>query len=441
MEEVMKENFIYNKGELLYEGKTKRIWQAIGYPDCAIMENKPDTTAFNNPEYTKIIQGKDVACTTVTSRIFELLQQIGIPVAFQQQLSATEMLVDRVDMVLLECIARRIAMGSYVKRQPWENKSPYQRFHRLVTEYFLKTTKGKLEFKGKIAVDGLATEEDDPIIINPFEENWQLFHPGLPQFHPDANLNRTIRRTDAILPGIHIKELDEILRKTFLFLEGLFNIFGLRFADYKIEFGVTRDGRLVIADVIDPDSWRMNTWNWTAFDKQSFRDGLDPKEVGKRYDVIARMAEFFLIPRQAMVIWKASESDSFDLPKKLPAGVELLQIVGSGHKKTHWCLNQLENIQRDFPDGGTIIMKVGRSNGAGPTVAAHTIWPVLTVAADWKEKPQNIWSSLDMPSQNPHSVYLYDANAVQAALGILAQKNPAVYMELQYAMEELDPGY
>ena len=232
-----------------------------------------------------------------------------------------------------------------------------------------------------------------------------------------------------------------ILRKTFLFLEGLFNIFGYRFSDFKIEFGITRDGRLVIADVIDPDSWRTNTWDWTAFDKQSFRDGLDAKEVGKRYDVIARMAEFFRIPRQALVIWKASKSDSFDLPEKLPAGVNLVEIVGSGHKETERCLNLLEDIQRDFPDGGAIVMKVGRSNGAGPTLACHTTWPVATVCADWKEKPQNLWSHVDMPSQNPHSVYLYDANAIQAALGILAQKNPAAYMKLQYAMEELDPGY
>ena len=158
--------FIYNKGELLYEGKTKRVWQAIGYPDCAILENKPDTTAFNDPKYTKIIQGKDVACTTVASRIFELLNQAGIPTAFRQQLNATEMLVDNAEMVLLECIARRIAMGSYIARCPWEKKHPFKRFHRLATEYFLKTTKGKLIFKDQIVVDGLTTAEDDPLIIN-----------------------------------------------------------------------------------------------------------------------------------------------------------------------------------------------------------------------------------------------------------------------------------
>ena len=435
------DKFICNRGELLYEGKTKRVWQAIGYPDCAILENKPDTTAFNDPKFTKKIEGKDIACTTVTSRIFELLQKVGIPVAFKEQISPTEMLVDKVEMVLLECIARRIAMGSYVARCPWEKKNPFKRFHRLATEYFLKTTKGKLVFRDQVVVDGLTPVEDDPIIINPFDEQWQLFHPGLPQFHPDANLNRTIQRAEAILPGISVKEIDAILRKTFLFLEGLFNIFGYRFSDYKIEFGITQDGRLVIADVIDPDSWRTNTWSWTAFDKQSFRDGIDPKEVGKRYDVIARMAEFFRIPRQALVIWKASRDDPFDLPKNLPAGIELIQIIGSGHKKTYWCLEQLENIQRDFPDGGGIVLKVGRSNGLGPTLASHTTWPVATVSPDWKEKPQNVWSSLDMPSQNPHSVYLYDANALQAILGILAQKNPAAYMELQYALEELDTDY
>lgn len=433
---------IYNRGALIYDGKTKRVWQAIGYPDCAILENKPDTTAFNNPKFTKIIQGKDIACTTVTSRIFELFKQIGIPVAFREQLSPTEMLVDKVDMFFLECIARRIAVpsGSYSKRCPWEKKDPPRRFHRLVTEYFLKTTKGKLVINDEILVEGLSEEEDDPIIINPFEIEWQLFHPALPQFYPGANLKRTTLSFD-ILKGRDLGTIDAIVRKAFLFLEGVFAIFGYRFSDYKVELGLTRDKDLVIADVIDPDSWRTNTWDWTAFDKQSFRDGLDPAQVGKRYDVIARMTEFFRIPRQALVIWKASESDPFNLPKNLPVGVELVKIIGSGHKKTHECLNQLENIQRDYPDGGGIILKVGRSNGLGPTLASHTTWPVATVSPDWKEKPQNIWSSLDMPSQNPHAVYLYDANAVQAILGILAQKNPAAYMDLQYALEELDPGY
>jgi phosphoribosylaminoimidazole-succinocarboxamide synthase len=430
------------KGRLLYEGKTKKVYAVVGRPNLAILKNKPDTTAFNNPKFTKIIQGKDIACTTVASRIFELFRQVGIPVAFHEQLSPTEMLVDKVDMLFLECIARRIAVlsGSYSKRCPWEKKDPPRRFHRLVTEYFLKTTKGKLAVCGETLVEGLSEEEDDPIIVNHFDETWKLFHPGLPQFNPNADLKRTINR-DVILHGIKLESIDMVVRKAFLLLEGLFNIFGYRFSDFKIEVGITKKGELVIGDVIDPDSWRTNTWDWTKFDKQSFRDGLDPKEVGKRYDVIARMAEFFRIPRQALVIWKASKSDSFDLPEKLPAGVNLVEIVGSGHKETERCLNMLEDIQRDFPDGGAIVMKVGRSNGAGPTLACHTVWPVTTVCADWKEKPQNLWSHVDMPSRNPHSVYLYDANAIQAALGILAQKNPAVYMELQYALEELDPGY
>jgi phosphoribosylaminoimidazole-succinocarboxamide synthase len=434
--------FIYNKGPLLYEGKTKKIWQATGYPDCVILENKPDTTAHNNPKYTKIIQGKDVACTTVTSRIFELLKQVDIPVAFRQQLNATEMLVDKVDMSLLECIARRIAVpeGSYAARCPWEAKRPPRRFHRLVTEYFLKTTKGKLIINGETVVEGLTTDEDDPIIINPLGNNWRLFRPDLPRFHPDADLKRTVDAAK-ILRGVRLSTIDTTVRRTFLLLEGLFAIFGYRFSDFKVEGGLTKDRCWKIADVIDPDSWRTNTWDWTKFDKQSFRDGLDPKEVGKRYDVIARMAEFFRIPPQALVIWKASESDSFDLPEKLPVGVNLVEIIGSGHKETERCLNILEDIQRDFPDGGAIVMKVGRSNGAGPTLACHTVWPVATVCADWKEKPQNLWSHVDMPSRNPHSVYLYDANAIQAALGILAQKNPAVYMDLQYAMEKLDPDY
>ncbi len=57
-----------------------------------------------------------------------------------------------------------------------------------------------------------------------------------------------------------------------------------------------------------------------------------------------------------------------------------------------------EQILRTYPDGGVIITIVGRSNGLGPILASHTVWPVISVPSDWREKPQNIWSHLNVPS-------------------------------------------
>jgi phosphoribosylaminoimidazole carboxylase/phosphoribosylaminoimidazole-succinocarboxamide synthase len=58
-----------------------------------------------------------------------------------------------------------------------------------------------------------------------------------------------------------------------------------------------------------------------------------------------------------------------------------------------------------------------------------------------KEFPDDVWSSLRLPSQNPMATVLSDKNAVLLALNILGQKNPAAYMERQFALEQLDTGY
>jgi len=340
---------------------------------------------------------------------------------------------------MLEAVARRLGIGSYLKRFPWCGQKPPRRSHRLVTEYFLKTTKGKLVIGGKTILKGFTTEQDDPFIINPGEKTWNLFHPGLPQFHPEADLKKTVN-AKKVLGNIKINDLDIILRKVTLILEGLFQIFGYRFADIKIEFGITMENELVVADVIDADSWRLLTHDWIGFSKQAFRDGEDLGEVEKKYGQIARMAEFFRIPRQALVIWKGSKDDPIKAPSDLP-GVNVVEIIESGHKGSHACLMRLEELMRDYPDGGVIIGDIGRSNGLGPTLSAHTTWPVISVPPDWKQKPQNIWSHLDMPSLAPHLVCLYENNSVTAAIQILAQKNPILHMMRQFQIEELDPGY
>jgi len=102
---------------------------------------------------------------------------------------------------------------------------------------------------------------------------------------------------------------------------------------------------------------------------------------------------------------------------------------------------KLEELQRDYPDGGVIIAVVGMSNGLGPVLSSHTSWPVIGVPVTAEKCPNDAWSSLNLPSQNPMATVLSDKNAVLLALNILAQKNPAAYMARQFAIEQLDQGY
>jgi phosphoribosylaminoimidazole carboxylase/phosphoribosylaminoimidazole-succinocarboxamide synthase len=364
------------------------------------------------------------------------LKAAGIPVAYVSRFGPTEFVAEKTKMIYLEVIGRRLGIGSYLKRNPWEKQEPPMRFHQVKAELFLKTTKGGLKVGKNVLVSGLTKEQDDPFIDNPQEKEWRLMDPAKPEFHSEADLGWTVSR-DQIVSATNLAEIEGMLRKCFLFLEGLFQTFGYRFADFKIEFGITTDGRVVISDVIDQDSWRLLSWDWQHFSKQAFRDGEDISEVERKYGFIARMSEFFRIPRQALVVWCGSSSDKFDLPAKMP-GVDIIRIDMSGHKKTLGSLQHLEKMLTAYPDGGVIITNVGRSNGLGPILAAHTSWQIVTVPADWKEKPQNVWSHLDMPSMTPLLTCLYNENAILAAMNILAAKNPAVYMQRQFDLEKLE---
>ena len=123
----------YEKAELVTEGKTKKLWGVKGDDNLLIVENKADITAFDDPSKTKQIETKPKYATTTTCRVFELLQKAGIPVAYKEQVSATEFLAPKVEMIPLECVVRRLAVGSFLKRRP-DYKQPEGvkplRFHR-----------------------------------------------------------------------------------------------------------------------------------------------------------------------------------------------------------------------------------------------------------------------------------------------------------------------
>jgi phosphoribosylaminoimidazole carboxylase/phosphoribosylaminoimidazole-succinocarboxamide synthase len=434
------------KGELSAEGKTKKIWTVIGGNSLAIVEYKDTITAFDDPSRTKTFSTKAVRSNTTTCQVFELLKRAGIPVAFQEQISLMEFLALNCEMIKLEVVARRFAVGSYLKRHPelkqLDGQPPY-RFHRLVTEFFLKTTVGKfLSSDGQTLIEGLDPQkgEEDPLILNPFEGEWQLFHSKKPAWDTEANLNRTVKDYQVVGENARemIKKMEDILRKVFLVLEGAWNTLGLHLIDLKIEFGIDpNSGEVVVADVIDNDSWRLRDQNWQELSKEAFRQGEKLDEVERKYGVVATLVEQIRIPKQALVIWTGSDKDE---PPKAPLyhGVDVVNVVLSGHKETKACLEKLEELMGNYPDGGVIVVKVSRSNGLGPILAAHTAWPIIATPATLKKYPEDLWSSIRMPSSVPLVTAWPEENAVMAALNILAMKNPLLYMRMQEQIEALN---
>jgi phosphoribosylaminoimidazole-succinocarboxamide synthase len=283
------------KGAKLAEGKTKEIYAVEGDADHAIVAYKNTITAFDNPEFTRTFDTKAKYSNITTSRVFEMLNTAGVPTSFVRQVSDTEFLSERCAMIPLEVVIRRYAYGSFLTRHPelkQEGKVPH-RFDAPTVEFFLKTTKGGLtKSDGTVLVEGLdpLKGEEDPMIEDAHAGTWNLVHPKKQQGDPARSLNRTVEAAQ-VLGTTTASQMEDIITRTLSVLESFFEKEGFHLVDFKIEFGVTRDGRLVIADVIDNDSWRLRDTNWDDVSKQSFRDGAGMDEVEGKYALVANLLE------------------------------------------------------------------------------------------------------------------------------------------------------
>ncbi len=356
------------KGEKISEGKTKVVWQAEGDRYTVIIENKTAITALDDPDRTREFATKAVSATRTTCRVFELLRRAALPVAYDRQLSETEFSAPYCVMVPLEVVVRRDAVGSYLKRHP-EYKRPAgempYRFEQLVVEFFLKTTGGKLQMGDHLIVDGLDPKagEEDPLIANPYEENWRLVHPKKPSWDPTADLGRTVRYAQVVPSLESMHETAALAKKTFLVLEGAWAALGYRLIDFKIEFGRDLEkSRLYIADVIDNDSWRLRDSQWNELSKQLFRDGQSLALVEDRYTLVANLVERFQVPQQALVLWRGSPGDEFPVVEK-----DTLRSLG---------LDVIE--ERPYPASPSDIASTRRSScGEQPLATSMSIDPSI----------------------------------------------------------------
>ncbi|MFA4819164.1 MAG: phosphoribosylaminoimidazolesuccinocarboxamide synthase [Patescibacteria group bacterium] len=291
----------YQKGILLNEGKTKKIWEVVGRPDLVIVEQKEDITAFDNPKFTKKFASKAKCANLTTSRVFELLKKHGIPVAYVEQLSDTEFLAPRCEMIPLEVVTRRYAVGSYLKRYPdYAREGEPFRFAEIKFELFLKTTGGQLVYKDVTVVDSLS--EEDPIIMLEYADAFNkssekilldeanLYRSKKPPQSPEAPLNKVIK-ISAVVELDLIPKIEAWAIKIFTVLEEAWAKLEMKFIDLKVEFGLSANGKLYLADVVDNDSWRLRDKDWQELSKESFRQGENLTEVERKYGLVAELAE------------------------------------------------------------------------------------------------------------------------------------------------------
>ena len=214
------------KKEQLYEGKAKKVF-ATDDANLVIVDYKDDATAFNG-EKKGTITGKGVINNVMSNHMFQLLEQQGVPTHFVEQLSERETQVKKVSIVPLEVIIRNISAGSFAKRFGVE--------------------------------EGIVF--DEPTIEFSYK-NDELGDPLMNAYHAIA-LKAATREEIETIKAMAFK-VNEVMKQ-------YFDTLNVILVDFKLEFGKTADGKIVLADEISPDTCRL--WDKTTkekLDKDRFR--------------------------------------------------------------------------------------------------------------------------------------------------------------------------
>ena len=282
----------YSLGALIAEGKTKKVHQIAGHSDLVALISKDDITAGDGAKHD-VIPNKGKHATTTTCNVFRLLKACGLPVAFEEQDSTTSFITPKCSMLPYEVVVRREAHGSYLKRNPHFSKG--ELFPTLIVEFFLKTN--NRDWKGKSLIC------DDPLLIyTDGASEIQLFHPAKPMQEQEPFL--VLSASEVFASGEEWKvfpEMQRVARHVFLVLEKAWQLEGGTLVDLKVEFGFDTKGRLLLADVIDNDSWRVIE-SGSYIDKQVYRDGGTLDEVAEKYRFVADVTNRFRLPRQQIIL-------------------------------------------------------------------------------------------------------------------------------------------
>jgi len=434
-------------GKEIGRGKTKIMFSVVGNDALTIGQYTDNMTKLDNPDLTKQFKNKGLYSNTINCNVQKLLKEAGMPVAFGRQFSPEEFLARRCRMIRLEVVVRRFGVGSFLKRHPEIIQFPDQpphRFNKLELEFFLKTSGGQIfDDTGRLIFQGLdpSKGEEDPIIVNPFDKTWQLFHSKKPKWDETADLHKHI--DSSLIVGADavgkMQIMADLTKNVFLILEKAWGNLGMHFIDLKLEFGydpVTSE--IVIADVIELDNFRIKDPDWKELSKEVFRQGGEISQLEEIYRTMAILSGQLRLPKkQALILWTGSPKDKeIDCWPILETRIEVERVVLSGHKNTISCIDKLHELEGKYPEGGVIIVKVGMSDGLAPILATHTTWPVIAVPDGLEKFPEDAWSSLRTPSLVPLSTICSEKNAVLHGFNILAAKNPALYAYLQMAIEQ-----
>ncbi len=227
------------KGKQLYEGKAKKVFETDD-KDLLIVSYKDDATAFNGLK-KGTIKGKGVINNQMSNRLMKLLETKGVPTHFVEELSERDTLVRRVKIVPLEVIIRNISAGSFSKRYGVPEGIEFKR--------------PTIEFSYKNDELGDPLLNDDHALALELATEEEI---------------ATIRK--------YAFRVNEVLRE---FWSGC----GVTLVDFKLEFGKTSDGKIILADEISPDTCRL----WDSVTKEKLDKDRFRRDMGGVEDAYAEI--------------------------------------------------------------------------------------------------------------------------------------------------------
>ena len=227
------------KIEIIHDGVSKKVY-ATDEPDKVIIQYTDAITAYYKIKRA-LIKDKGLYCNAVSSMVFTVLKNAGVPMHFIERLSDTEQLCRRVDSIQMEVIVRNVVAGSMAKRLGMD--------------------------------EGIVLKEP---IVDLCYKTEDLGAPLINDYH-------------AIALGLVTKEelavIYSLAEKVNAVLTPLFRGIGITLVDFKIEFGRLPDGQIILSDDITPDSarfWDIETG--MKLDKDRFRH--DNGKVGQAYRTV-----------------------------------------------------------------------------------------------------------------------------------------------------------
>ncbi len=218
-----------HKLEQIYEGKAKKVYKTDD-PELYIVDYKDDATAFNGLK-KGTIAGKGIINNQMSNRLMQMIERKGVPTHFVKELSERETLVKKVSIVPLEVIVRNIAAGSFSKRYGVDEGMVF----------------------------------DEPVI----EFSYKNDALGDPLLNTDHALAlKVATRTEIDTIKTYALQVNSILK-------AFWAECGVTLVDFKLEFGKTSDGSIILADEISPDTCRLwDSATGEKLDKDRFRRDL-----------------------------------------------------------------------------------------------------------------------------------------------------------------------